>query len=556
MSFIDSEWWKLFFSGRNTLKWNDISAGTASDGWTEDIIPWIRIAETGELDRPVILPCLDDDGNYSWYACSNGSLGAQRLREELQAFIGPSYSDYSGQPYILDPKDQVEGAVNEGCNGTVFKFSPTDLHQIPKIRRAIRLYRCVIERYKAPIERSSQTFAVIRAEFDRALLAGDEDEARRKYDQLIHTGRLSAANRLFLEVRLLAGLGLWPQIAGDARLLRSLNDLILPRRVIVDVIDALYRVHIEPVESIADSQMALRAFKKAGVYRLTRLFATRRGLVLPQVVKSFFLYELCRTHPDTKRLEELIKLLGDEVADPFATNLRGLIPSSHELERTEEDRLRDADRTFEDDDFERALELYMELPPSVKRLRRMLSCAKVIGDRDIAQNVLSVIDQQQKTDLDALSGPAQNILGYLRNFVSIPGIPGKDQIDKDPRDGWLQWASWVASGANPTEAREILQELAVSWDTSALAENPSQVKEFSAFIGNAEGATAEIFRDAYPLIYEGFVLGYAQPVRSLKPLLATLLTNSVLLDGPSPDELELIRQLTSSLVTIGLSSRP
>ena len=553
MSFIDPEWWKLFFSGRNTLKWNDISAGTASDGWTEDIIPWIRIAETGELDRPVILPCLDDDGNYSWYACSNGSLGTQRLREELQAFIGPSYSDYSGQPYILDPKDQVEGAVNEGCNGTVFKFSPTDLHQIPKIRRAIRLYRCVIERYKAPIERSSQTFAVIRAEFDRALLAGDEDEARRKYDQLIHTGRLSAANRLFLEVRLLAGLGLWPQIAGDARLLRSLNDLILPRRVIVDVIDALYRVHIEPAESSADTQQALRAFKESGINSHARLFATRRGLILPQVVKSFFLYELCREHPDTKRLEELTKLLDDEVADQFAVNLRGLIPPPHAIERTGQDRQHDADLAFEDDDFERALELYMELPPSGKSLRRMLFIAKVIGDREIAQNVLSFFDQQQKTDLDALSEPAQNTLGYLRNLVSRPGIPGKGRIDEDPRDGWLPWANWVASGADPTTAVEILQELAVSWDTSALAENASRVKEFSALIGNAEGATAEIFRDAYSLIYEGFVLGHVQPVRSLKPLLATLLTNSVLLDGPSPVELELVRQLASSLVTMGLS---
>ena len=547
-------WLKHFFSGRNTLKWNDISTGTASDGWTEDILPWIRIAESGEPDYRVILPCLDDDGKTIWYAFSNGALGNQRLSQELQAFIGPSYSDYNGQPSTLDPTDQVEGAVKEGSTDTVFKFSPTDPSQIPKIRRAIRLYSCIIKRYKAPIERSLQPFAIIRAEFDRALLAGDEDEARRKYDQLIHTGRLSPDNRLFLEVRLLAGLGRWPQIAGDARLLRSLNDLILPRRVLADVIEALYKVHIEPVESSTDAQQALRTFKEAGIDRYARLFATRRGLILPQVVKSFFLYELCRSSPNTKRLQELIKLLDDKAEDQFAVNLMGLIPTSPAIERIEQDQLHYADLTFEDLDFERALELYIKLPPSVKRLRRMLFCAKVIGDREIAQNVLSVLDQQQKSDLGALSQSEQNALDYLRNLVSLPSIPGKDRIDKDPREGWLQWANWVTSGADATEAVEILQELAVSWDTSALANSASQVKEFSDLIGNSEGAAAEVFRYAYPLIYEGFVLGYVQPVRSFKPLLTTLLTNSVLLDVPSPVELELVRQLASSLMTIGLST--
>ena len=554
MNPINDEWWKYFFSGRNLLKWKDISAGTASDGWSEDIVPWIQIAERQEPDYPVILPCLDDDGKIIWYACSNSSLGNQRLSEELQAFIGPSYSDYNGQPATLDQTDRVEGAINKGSTGTVFKLSPTDPREIPKIRRAIRLYRYVIERYKAPIEGRLQPFAIIRAEFDRALLAGDEDEARSKYDQLISTGRLSADNRLFLEVRLIAGLGRWPQIAGDTRLLRSLNDLILPRRVIVDVIEALYRVHIEPAESSADAEQALRSFKEAGIDKFARLFTSRRGIVLPKVVKSFFLYELCRTRPDSKRLEELIKLLGDGVTDQFTVNLRSLIPPSHTIKREEQNQLSDADLAFEEGDFELALEHYMELPPSVKRLRQMLFCAQVIGDRGVAQNVLSVLDEQQKNDLDALSGPAQNMLDYLRKLVSLPSVPGKDRIDKDPRDGWLQWANWVASGPDPAEAREILQELAVTWDTSALVENTSQVKKFSALIGNAEGNAMEIFRDAYPLIYEGFVLGYAQPVRSLKPLLATLLTNSVLLDGPSPVELELVRQLASSLVTIGLTA--
>ena len=58
---------------------------------------------------------------------------------------------------------------------------------------------------------------MVRGEFDRALLAGNESGARDAFEELLRIGRLSSENRLYLEVRLLAGLGLWPQLAGNTK---------------------------------------------------------------------------------------------------------------------------------------------------------------------------------------------------------------------------------------------------------------------------------------------------------------------------------------------------
>ena len=360
MNSSDNKWLERFFSGRNVLKWQDITNGSIPYGWSDDIIPWIQATGDGSTDLPLVLPCLNDDGTVTWYAGCNSDRCAQRLSEELMAFIGPSYSDYKQHPYVLDMSDEIESSFAEGCTYKVFRFSPTHTNRIPAIRDSLKRYRNLIGRYKKSDLVIEQSFSVIRGEFDRALLVGDESQARIKYEQLLRTGRLSADNRLYLEVRLLAGLGHWPQIAGDTRLLRALSDLALPPRVLVDVIEALYRVYIESVENTSEPQVVLQAFRDAGLNQYKRLFATRRGLILPRVLKAFFLYELCREKPDTKRLETVVELLIGEEDNGFNTALRSLIPKQVIPGPSINEQNSQADMAFDDDDYERALDLYIE----------------------------------------------------------------------------------------------------------------------------------------------------------------------------------------------------
>src|SRR5438552_2444821 len=61
--------------------------------------------------RPVFLPRLLTDGMVRWYAVARTSRQARDLREQLLAFLGPTYTDFDGLPADLDGTDPVEAAL-------------------------------------------------------------------------------------------------------------------------------------------------------------------------------------------------------------------------------------------------------------------------------------------------------------------------------------------------------------------------------------------------------------------------------------------------------------
>ncbi len=113
-----------------------------------------------------------------------------------------------------------------------------------------------------------------------------------------------------------------------------MTDLVLPPRVLADVIEALYRVHAEPCEADGDAEGARRRFREAGVERRATLFGTTKGLRTPRVVKAFLLFETMRTPPDRQRFEALADLLADGTSEPFAAAMASLLPAPVALPMT------------------------------------------------------------------------------------------------------------------------------------------------------------------------------------------------------------------------------
>ncbi len=556
----ENGWLESFFSGRNQLKWNDLINGSLLNGWYQEIIPWVNSLEKDGGNILLVLPCVSVKGEVTWYAGSNNSRGYQRLTEELQAFIGCSYSNFDMTPCAIDVEDEVEFSFAQICTYKVHKFTASDERKVPEIRRLLQTYQALINQLDVKDNSFERSFSQIRGEFDRALLVSDEEQARIKYEQLINTGRLSAENRKFLELRLFAGLGKWSQIAGNTKLLRSLSDLVLPPRVLLDVIEAIYRVFVLPSEDPKDPTSALDAFQKAKLNRYRQLFSSRRELKNSFVLKAFFFHELCRERPVIKRLNLLHEMLTEEDEGEFALSLQKLIPieldsGSKEGDEVILDFISDADAAFNEGDYEFALDLYMELPATLNRLKKMIPCAKLIGDKDHVKKVVDIIDQDHANDLILLSENFKKTLKELIQAVSNAGDKVNFAKTTDSIEGWLQWTNSVVLGLQPGEALDILQESAVKWDVNIFFREPDKLNELTSMIENADDGAASIFRAAYFNLFEAFVLEERDEVRELKPLLNILLTNTVLFDRPSNDELELVRQIVSTLVNIGLSRK-
>ena len=111
-----------------------------------------------------------------------------------------------------------------------------------------------------------------------------EHRATELIAELRATGRLNEENLRYLDVRMQAGLGYWPQIARNHWLIATLSDLAMPPQTLADLVEALYRTFVEPLEAEVDQDEFLRAFEENIARPYPRLFASRRGIRAPRVV--------------------------------------------------------------------------------------------------------------------------------------------------------------------------------------------------------------------------------------------------------------------------------
>jgi hypothetical protein len=538
MSIEAGPWWERFFDGDNQLRWQELQ--DPSNAWSPHVLPWIRVAQGVNTDIPVVLPRLAANAQPTWYCSGRSARGALRLREALQSFIGPSYSDFDGRPYLLNAEDPVEAAFAAGTVAPAYLIRASRAEDVAKIQRALGLYRGLLERMPKRPPHIQRPLGTLRAELDRAVAAGDEAEANRILERIRSIGRLDAENLLYLEVGVRAGLGHWREIAEDGALLTQLTGLRLPPRVLADVHDALYRLHVEPSEDTHAPEQALAAFKFAGLARRSTLFGMRRGVRNPRVLKSFFLYELAREDVGSSFLTELAQEL-ERLDDVFARALIGLQPSI--APQPPADPLSAADAAFDDFEIDRALELCLQAPPSKKRLTRLIRCAEDIGTEEVARLVLGAVEPGDESE--SLPAP------WMARFQALEDRVAAEQ-DKQAPQGWLDWARQVGAGMDEDRAMTALREQMPTWDPTEFIQEKEQAAELTRIINNADESAEAVFREASPLLYQALMPETGAPPRTLKPLLRLLVTKIALLGDPSLSELELARDLAATLLLVGL----
>jgi hypothetical protein len=536
-----SYWWERFFDGDNGLHWSALQDPTHP--WSPQVLPWIELAKADDRGLPIVLPRLDAHDQPSWYCAGRTARGALRLREALQAFIGPSYSDFDGRPYLLDADDPIEAAFAKDTIAPAYRIRASTPGDARRIQRALELYRGLLERMPQQVQHGRRPLGALRAELDRAVVAGDEAEADRLLEKIRSLGRLDCENLLYLRVGVRAGLGQWRELAEDGALLNQLIGLRLPPRVLADIHDALYRLYVEPSEDVDAPEHALAAFRAAGLARRSTLFGSRRGLRTARVLKAFFLYELAREDQASTGLGDLADEL-ERLDDNFAHALARL---GHPTETSPPpDPMDAADAAFDDLEIDRALDLYLQAPPSRKRLSRLIRCAEDVGTAAVARRVIDAI--QPGDDAGNLPPSwAARLQTLLENSAA-------DEGSRAP-NGWLEWARRVESGMGEDEAMSTLREHVATWDPTELTQNKKEVAELTGIINNASASAEPVFREAVPLLYQALMPESGVPPRRVKPLLQILVTKVAFLADPSQTERELARDMASTLLLIGLDAK-
>jgi hypothetical protein len=545
----EQDWLERFFASPNELSWNSLLDGSAPSEQADQVYRWLGHLNGERLGVPIVLPFVRGGQVTGWYATTQGAAGGYELGDEINAWLGPTWlSRFERVPD--DAADQMATALRDRFGGTVYRFTGPNEAAMQTISARLADFAALLDRKPKTTRAPMRPVGAIRSDFDRALLAGDEAEAEAMIAELKETGRLNEENLKYLEVRLSAGLGLWPQIARDHWLIKTLADLALPPQILADLIEALYRTYIDEVEATGDPASVRETFARQVALPYPKLFASRRGIRTPRVLKAFALYEQLQPSPDGAIIDALLELLpaGTDTslfeAQPLAQPA-GLVPTS----------LDDADEAFDDGQFDRAFEFYLRLPASKKSLSRLVSCVGMIGTDEARDRLLAVVGDAEPELVQSLAPAIQaKIESLAKARTSAASSPSALAPQAASTNPWMRWAEQLAEGNDLGTAEREVQSARTNWDATEIRESGNLAQEFADILGGLNGDAAAIARAAVPQIFASFFPDGLNAFPAAKPIASLLFLLIAMDETLSRADLDLLAQLTSLMIEQGLSS--
>lgn len=546
-------WLRVFFSAPNGLDWEGIEHRTAPQALIDHVLPWLHLVSSGASQAAIVLPFVRSGEIVGWYATTRGPAGAFELKKELMGWLGPTYFDHF-DAVPGDSLDPMAATLRQRYDGIVYRFSGAAGTTTARMADRLTAFAHLARRRPLTNRMPMRPVGAIRSDFERALLVQDAERAETLIAELRGTGRLNEENLRYLDVRLKAGLGLWPQIARDHWLVKTLSDLPMPVQILADLIEALYRTYLEDLETAGDAPALLDAFKQHLGTPYPRLFATRRGIRTPRVIKAFLLFERVLDRPSEALLTGLVSLLPTD--DPGHTLFAGLaapIPAptpspvpEEPVSVSDED---EAEAAFDDGQYDRAFALYHDLPLSRRSVQRLLSCVLFVETSDARQSLLARIDHADPAFFATLSDPVRKKIDDLR---SVSRRTANDETTNATIDSWFDWAEGLAAGRNISALAGSLDN-ALTWDVAPITRDDATLSRFAGLLGGLSGEAAEAARRAVPTIFNAVFPDGGQFNEAARPIAILLFDLIALDDTLTSTDLELLQVLVGQLLTIGVS---
>lgn len=532
-----------FFSAPNRLRY-PASANRLIVGGEAAVCaaaPTIARFATGNLDWPLLLPAmLSDDGDVIWYVCTDSDLRLRAAIDEIHAFIGPTYSDFTGLRTELDRAHPLERALSDGFGTRVLKFCVPASKREKVSSQLARYLALLAQKPKAPIQ-AGDSFSQLRAKFDRALLAGNQDNAQQCLDALRAKGGLSAENLHFLNIRFYAALGKWEQIARYP-LLSTLVNLQLPPETYNEIFEALYQTLLHQVEEIDDLPTLLLAFERLLFQPFSELFRTRRQSTRVTVLKGFICRELCNAQPDPNLCLSYLAQLPDLAFPPGIT---------HEIRRQCEQLIAPdpavaAAKAVDDEDFDKALYLYLSLPVTVETLRHMLRCAREIGNAETAARVIAIFDGAPLAVQNEvkLKSPAMypKVCDLAAALLAIPPSASAPPAVIHP----LDWNK--ANGETADAYVERWRNGIATWKAETYVDSVGFGTTAALIVESLALEAPDVFEQVYPLWYRFFIEDIEAVDTRLLPLYQALLETLHVRGLFAEDELTLVKRAAACVL--------
>jgi hypothetical protein len=504
----------------------------------------VRLFERDRWSRAIVFPRRDAQSEtLTWYACAQDETEFRSLVSEMAAFVGPTFSDFTGERARLNETDPIEMALDQFFRQRVLKFQSTSPVERKGAARQLAFYLGLRANRPAIAPLQLGSFGSLRARFDAALLAGNAGEAHSVLRTMRSLRLLSAENSLFLDIRTLAGLQRWQEIASH-KLLPQLVSLQLPRETFADILEALYQVEIQPLEFRLDLRSLVEAFQEKVFDRFPSLFRTRHSSSRIAVLKAFLL----RAIDNKTRSKELFSSISRQIpesawAPPIAVAIK-----AYERSLSEEVTLEQAKAAVQAGDFDQAAQVLTSLPVSGEVVHELLACARETESKAVAELALARLAQCDGPTKERLRRELPKTLEKVQEIARqalVTASRGDDWVerfcdDRQPPDD--EYVAWMREGA------EV-------WDPADERISESQAKRMSAHLTALAIDRPEVFERVYPLLYRLFIDRSEKSLARLLPIYIAMLETVRQRGTYGEDERKLLGDVSASALECAPSGR-
>lgn len=337
----------------------------------------------GHKDRPVLLPfAVAGEAQTCWFACAHDELSGRVLRDEMMAFVGPSFATFEGDGVSLTAAQSHAKVILSQAGLHVVAFVTNKPTYFQRVTQSWQRYWQLLDLRPPRPRQDLRTFSQLRAAFDRALVARNEKDALAAIAALRDQHGLSSENRAFLDIRLHAAFGRWGSIMGHPQW-ADLLKVRLPPETYGDVWDALYETYLAEVEASGSARALIEAFEDRVRVAAAPLLKSRGRSRRPAALKGFFLHELSLEAPSAELCANLLEQLVPNAFGAATEDLKARVAS---LQR--KSGLEQALSEMDLERYEQAISLLVPLADSVGVLQAQLRCAKEIAEPATARSAL------------------------------------------------------------------------------------------------------------------------------------------------------------------------
>lgn len=540
-----AEFLEVFFAPPNTIAHESADSESAAARWLR---PWIERLEA-KPPQPTVLPCrrTGETDWVDWYALAFEERQGRELAEELAAFLGPSFSTFTGSRADLDPADAVDAAVAALTSGNAFRLRVlTTENEREQVRSQFEALRRTWEQRPPRIRTIARPVGRVLRDFGIALQARDETASKDYLGELQLLGYLGADNLAFLKIQRLAALERYREIV-DLDEFHTVLTAARPRAVTQDLIRAVYNVHLRAFEVIGQPGQALNAMRDTVLTRYPALFRAWAGMPASEALKSFMLLAVLPENPDPGLRDQL--LASDRLTDADRPFLEQIAALSHVSAQPTIDRLRDARDALEAGRYDYARELLEGADRGPRRTELLIECALLLDSEVAANDALAALDQLPVDSAQTLAdSPVYGAL--LDRVLALASAESATEARDTPTD-WVELLSRL-DDLSSARARALAKSSETDWSLTAFRSDPEQVERLAQLLlAERSEAASEFLRDLLPGL-----LAFLDPARddpALGQLWLAIAQALALSPGLGSSHLALIVELHGRLLRLGVS---